>query len=403
VARKVIVHVGAPKTGTSFVQDLLFNSRDRLAELGIGYPADRFDAHFLAALDLMQLTWGGLEREAVGAWDRLASQVRAWPGTAIVSHEILATASRVQVKRALESLDSGDTEIHVVLSARDLVRQIPAEWQENIKHRRTVTYGDFLKHLQDPTRRKGEASWFWGVQEVPDILDRWGATLPRDHVHLVTVPPPGSSHHLLWQRFSRVLGLDPSEFVLEDDVRTNASLGVTEAAVVRRLNEQVAEIVPNHHYRALVREALVHQALSRDRRSARLSVPPDVWTWAEQLSRRWVAELALRGYDVLGDLDELLPVEPLPFVDPDHPDVEEFADAAVRALTAMTVEGARLRDREVELQDDIEELIDKLDAAHSTRIYKAKERLVAKANTSSVAAKGLSVYRRLRGRNSRST
>jgi hypothetical protein len=86
MARTVIVHVGAPKTGTSFVQDLLFNSRERLAERGICYPAERFDAHFLAALDLMQLTWGGLEREAVGAWDRLAAEVRACPGTAIVSH-----------------------------------------------------------------------------------------------------------------------------------------------------------------------------------------------------------------------------------------------------------------------------------------------------------------------------
>ena len=403
MARKVIVHVGAPKTGTSFVQELLFASRPRLEALGIGYPADRFDAHFLAALDLMQLTWGGLEREAGGAWDRLAAQVRAWPDTAIVSHEILATASRAHVARALESLSTGDTEIHVVLTARDLVRQIPAEWQENVKHRRVVRYADFLAHLQDPSRQQGVASWFWGVQEVPDILDRWGSTLPRERVHLVTVPPAGSPSDLLWQRFSQVLGLDPKEFVLEDDVRTNASLGVAEAAVVRCLNERVNGVVPNHHYRAIVREALVHQNLSRDRRSARLSVPPEVWAWAADLSRTWVSELALRGYDVVGDLDDLLPAEHLPYADPDHPDVEELADAAVRALTAVTVEAARLRDREVELQHDIEDLIDKLDAAHATPIYKVKERLVAKASTSRAAARGLALYRRLRGRNSRST
>jgi hypothetical protein len=403
MARKVLVHVGAPKTGTSFVQDLLFSSSERLAGLGISYPADRFDAHFLAALDLMQLTWGGLEREAVGAWDRLAAQVRAWPGTAIVSHEILATASRAHVARALESLSTGDTEIHVVLTARDLVRQIPAEWQENVKHRRMLTYTDFLADLQDPSRQQGVASWFWGVQEVPDILDRWGSTLPRDRVHLVTVPPPGSPHDLLWERFSSVLGLDPAEFTLEDDVRTNASLGVAEAAVVRRLNEQIDGVVPNHHYRAIVREALVHQNLSTDRRSPRLSVPPEVWTWADELSRRWVAELALRGYDVVGDLDDLLPTEPLPYADPDTLDPAELGDAAQRALAAVTVEAARLRDREVELQHDIEDLIAKLDAAHSTPLYKAKERLVAKANSSRAAAAGLAVYRRLRGRNSRST
>jgi hypothetical protein len=402
MARKVIVHVGAPKTGTSFVQDLLFHGGDRLAARDLCYPADRFDAHFLAALDLMQLSWGGLEREAVGAWDRLATAVRAWPGTAIVSHEILATASRAQVARALETLSSGATEIHVVLSARDLVRQIPAEWQENVKHRRTTSYAEFLADLREPSRQRGVAAWFWGVQEVPDVLERWGATLPPDRVHLVTVPPAGSPRELLWQRFSHVLGLDPTEFPL-GDLRTNPSLGVAEVAVVRRLNQEFAVLVPNHHYRAIVREALVHRNLSQDRRSPRLSVPQDVWEWAAELSREWVAVLGERGYDVVGDLGDLLPAPPLPWHDPDDPDLAQFSDAQVRALTALTVEAARLRDREVELQADIEELIEKLDRAHSTPIYKAKERLVAKAGTSRVAAGGLAAYRRLRGRNSRST
>jgi hypothetical protein len=221
-------------------------------------------------------------------------------------------------------------------------------------------------------------------------------------VHLVTVPPSGAPNDLLWKRFSDVLGLDPEEFTL-DDIRVNASLGATEATVVRRLNEQVAEVLPNHHYRALVREALVHQGLSRDRRSARLSVPEDVWAWADELSRAWVAEVVKRGYDVVGDLDDLLPAPPLPFADPDRPDADEFGETALRALTTMTLEAARLRDREVELQEDIAGLIAKLDAAHSTRIYKLKEHVVAQAGTSRVAARALALYRRLRGRNSRST
>ena len=204
--RRVLVHVGAPKTGTSYVQDVLFLNRESLAGQGILYPAERFDEHFLAALDLMELHWGGLETQAVGAWDRLAEQVRGWPGTSIVSHEILATASRQQVRRALDSF--GDAEVHVVLSARDLVRQIPAEWQENVKHRRNVGYRAFLDKITDPSRAGELASWFWGVQEVPDILDRWGSSLPPERVHLVTVPKPGAPRDLLWQRFSAVLGLD---------------------------------------------------------------------------------------------------------------------------------------------------------------------------------------------------
>ena len=59
VTKKVYLHVGTPKTGTSYLQHVLFHNRRRLRSHGISYPADRFDAHFLAALDLMRLPWGG--------------------------------------------------------------------------------------------------------------------------------------------------------------------------------------------------------------------------------------------------------------------------------------------------------------------------------------------------------
>jgi hypothetical protein len=184
VSRRVLLHVGTPKTGTSHLQDVLFRNRDLLRRQGVLYAAERFDAHFLAALDLMQLPWGGLENEAVGAWEALAGEVREFlvePGerTAIISHEILATASRAQVARALASLGYPDIEVHVVLSVRDLVRQIPAEWQENVKHRRELPYGKFLDQVRDPDRKSAIGAWFWGVQEIPDILDRWAADLPN--------------------------------------------------------------------------------------------------------------------------------------------------------------------------------------------------------------------------------
>ena len=89
---------------------MLFRNREVLAAVGIAYPATRHDSHFLAALDLMQLPWGGLQSDAIGAWDDLARQVREHEDTAIISHEILATASRAQIGRALESLVmEGDT------------------------------------------------------------------------------------------------------------------------------------------------------------------------------------------------------------------------------------------------------------------------------------------------------
>ena len=138
----------------------------------------------------MRLPWGGLEAEADRrAGTRSPRTVRRSDGTSIISHEILATASRAQIGRALESLGHGDgTEIHLVLSVRDLVRQIPAEWQENVKHRAALTYGALPRPDPGPAREGRIPTWFWGVQEIPDILDRWGHDLPPEQVHLVTVP-----------------------------------------------------------------------------------------------------------------------------------------------------------------------------------------------------------------------
>lgn len=398
MADRLFLHVGTPKTGTSAFQNALFTQRADLAAHGVLYPADRFDAHFLAALDLMDLPWGGLENEAVGRWDWLAGEINSAGGDVVVSHEIFGRASRIQVERALGSLDA---EVHIVLSARDLARQIPAEWQENIKHRRTISYGDFIAAVRDPERTREIAQWFWGVQELPDILDRWGSTLPAEQVHVVTVPPAGAPYSLLNDRMATAMGIKPGLLETTGD-RANASLGVAESALIRELNKRLQSVLPSRHYRQFVREGLVHQDLSVERESARLSVPADVHAWTIEKGRQWVDELGARGYDVVGDLGELVPGEQQdPFVDPDRPDPAQVERIAVRALAASIQESARLRDVEIELHEIIDDLMSQLDIAHETPVYRAKQRLVGMSRTNRVAALGLRGYRRLRGRNSR--
>jgi hypothetical protein len=325
-----------------------------------------------------------------------------------VSHEILATASPQQVRRAVDSLAVADAELHVVLSARDLVRQIPAEWQENVKHRRTVAYRDFLDKITDPSRQGALASWFWGVQEVPDILVRWGADLPPERVHLVTVPRPGAPRDLLWQRFQRVLGLGgllDEDAVVDARRRANPSLGVNETALIRRVNERVNQgVLVGDDYRDLVRELLAHRTLSQRRRSARLGLPDDVRAWAVDLSEAWVEELAERGYDVVGSLDDLRPdphgTEAL-FVDPDHPDEDAVSEAALDSIVALLSEVARLRESERRLGHELAEALDELERSRGLW-FRVKRRLVRAADDNWVAGLGLAVYRRLRGRSSRS-
>jgi len=403
VSARVLLHVGTPKTGTSHLQDVLFRNRDRLRQHGLLYPADRFDAHFLAALDLMALPWGGLQAEAIGRWDALAEQVRRHDGTAIISHEILATASRSQVGRAMQSLAPDDgTEVHLVLSVRDLVRQIPAEWQENVKHRSTITYEEFLAQLRDPERKGRIATWFWGVQEIPDILDRWGHDIPPEHIHLVTVPPPGGAPDLLWKRFSSVLGLDGIDLELEAE-RANPSLGVPETALVRRINKAVNPVLDPPDYRPLVRELLAHQTLSRRTRTPRLALPPDLHEWARDLGERWSAEVRRRGYDVVGDLADLEPGPPPEhWADPDSPRESQVSGAAVEAIRALLVENARMRAEEERLRRELHEARVALDRSFLRPSYQLREKALRGLRRTAVGRGLHRVYRVARGRSSRS-
>ncbi len=407
MSRKVLLHVGTPKTGTSYLQDVLFRNRDVLADAGITYPASRHDSHFLAALDLMQLPWGGLQSDAIGAWDDLAARVRAAPGTSIISHEILATASRAQIGRALESLGHGaghgsGTEIHLVLSVRDLVRQIPAEWQENVKHRAQLSYGAFLEQIRDPERATRIGSWFWGVQEIPEILDRWGQELPPTHVHLVTVPPPGGAPELLWKRFSQAFGLDGIDLDLEGE-RHNPSLGVPETTLLRRINRKANADLPPADYRPLVRELLAHQTLSRRTGSPRLALPPDLHPWVQELSASWIAEVEARGYDVVGDLGDLVGAPPAAeYADPDRPRERQVASAGVDAITALLLDNARLRREDERLHAELADVRAALERAHATPSYRLRRGLVVRLESSGVGRGLLGIYRRARGRSSRS-
>ncbi len=403
MSSRVLLHVGTPKTGTSYLQDVLFRNRRVLAHAGIRYPADRFDAHFLASLDLMRMPWGGLETEAIGAWDRLAAQVRDHRHTSIISHEILATASRSQVGRALASLGHDDgAEIHIVLSVRDLVRQIPAEWQENVKHRSGIGYRAFLDQIRDTERESRIATWFWGVQEIPDILERWGHDLPPDRIHLVTVPPAGGAPELLWKRFSQVFGLDGLDLDLEPD-RANPSLGAPETALIRRINRAANRDLAPADYRPLVRELLAHQTLSRRRGSPRLGLPPADYAWVHELQQSWVDEVAARGYDVVGDLGELIGPAPTAWADPDEPSEKQVAGAAVDAITALLLENSRLRRVEERLGAEVAETREALERSYLRPTYRLRAKVVRRLQRARLGRGLLRAYRAARGNSSRST
>ena len=176
-----MLHVGLPKSGTTFLQQSLAANREALGDRGVLYPQTADDVMFRAALDVRgnHKAWGRKRREVEGAWDELCLRARRHVGTTVISHELLAAASRHQVDAATTMLKG--LEVHVVVTVRDLARQLVAEWQEGIKHGRRLTFEEFHARVGSghPSGDDSLARHFFAAQDLAEVLDRWGRWLPE--------------------------------------------------------------------------------------------------------------------------------------------------------------------------------------------------------------------------------
>ena len=311
----IYLHVGEPKSGTTFLQETLWGNRDAIARQGLQLPGLHSQEHFRANLDLREVPQAPDDPAGsyAGEWRLLAAQALRAQQRAIISHEQLAGATRRQARDALESL--AGAEVHVVLTVRDFASLLPAEWQETVKHRNVHTWQKWVHRViatqPAPTAAGWDGEkrrWFWQVHDTLDVLRRWSQGIPRDRVHVVTVPPRGSSPTLLWERFASVLGIDPASVDLST-ARQNASLGLAEAELLRRLNRalRAGDPLPDWFYSEHVKERLAHDVLSRRASADRPRLNARQAKWAVQRADSVIASLAESGFHIVGDLEELRP------------------------------------------------------------------------------------------------
>ncbi|MDQ3274949.1 MAG: sulfotransferase family protein [Actinomycetota bacterium] len=342
---RAYLHIGAPKTGTTYLQAVLSANRDALATAGVLYPGRLDAAHFLAAQDLRGLTFAGhTDARVPGAWDRTADRVRRWRGpSAIVSHELLAGCDREAITTAVESLSP--REVHVVFTARDLARQIPAMWQESVKNGRTAALDAYTRRLtRDGTGRVG--AMLEQSLDAARVLSRWSDVVTPERIHVVTVSGTPAPPAQLWTRFCRAAGLDPA--CCDTDVeQRNASMGLAETELVRQLNQRLGDRFDWPTYERLVKQWLAKQVLAARRPSAPSQLPADLRPWVDARSAEITATLSAAGYDVVGSLDDLMPSWD------DHQDRRTSAtpppgdalDASLDAMVALLDEVARLQAR----------------------------------------------------------
>lgn len=345
-SREIYIHVGLPKSGTTYLQDALWASRATLTKNGVLFPGTAPDSQRLAAWDLLGRRLQGVDQPQVpGSWQRLVDSARQWDGDKIViSEEFLVHARPRHIKRM--ERDFAPAKMHVVVTVRDLERTIRSMWQQELAMGRTWTLPEYVAAVRDPAAGPATAGVrFWLRFDLGRILRMWEAVVPAERIRVVVVPPPGAPVGLLAARFSESIGLDTGTLTLPDKP-VNASVGRTEAETLRRLNAALAGRLSDRQY-AFLMEHVIRPAL-RESNGLPIRIPDDDLAWARKRACELADVLNKGSYHVVGDPAELIPPESDP-VDqtPEQVDDAAMAEAALTALGATMEHYAKFRAKRI--------------------------------------------------------
>jgi hypothetical protein len=349
VTRPLFVHLGCSKTGTSSLQVALRRSVEQLAAQGVGQPFVRRSTNereLLGPLGWRAVTAFAHPEDPAGQ-ARIVETLRATPGERLlITCEDLAEATPAVAGRLAELAAAADLELHLVLTVRGWADQLPSEFQQFLKHRMTLGFPAFLEAVRD---RDGEwAERFWRRQDPARVLASWDGVVPAGRTHVVAVPPFRSDPEGVFRMMGEAVGFDPAP-LRRPSRAVNASYGVVEAELWRRVNQELEGQLPHfqHDYGRAIRFPFVRAVLPREA-SARITLPPEHLPWVEEYQEQAIAHLAAGGYVLHGDLGTMRPrpgvAAPLTPVSD-----AELAQAAIVTLSRLAVHDlARLREVEAE-------------------------------------------------------
>ncbi|MDN5892933.1 MAG: hypothetical protein L0H93_02810 [Nocardioides sp.] len=323
--QKLFLHVGLPKSGSTYLQAILAQNRMRLKEHGYLYPWIRNEAMFHAGVEIREAhqSWGMTPEGIDGTWAHLLRRCRYMGGTAIISHEIFAGASPTQIARIAE--DTADFDVSVIVTVRDVARQASAHWQEQVKNGVTDSFGEYSRKLLNAGPFGEGSSLFWNAQDVHATLQRWEGLVPPERLHVVVCPPPGGDPTELWNRFASVIDFDPSLVATDVARSSNASLGAAQVKLLREVITALDDRIPQPHYAHVVKRLFAQTLLSQVK-SPTAVTPEYLRKPLQGLAEGWADVITQRGYPVHGDLAEMVPSTPVPG---DAPDPDDIGGAAM--------------------------------------------------------------------------
>ena len=194
-----ILHIGAPKTGSSALQHFLYLNRELLFEKGIYYPKHGFDingisgGHSGIGASLIE----GDVSKAQSILDRYISDARKKGLTLLVSAESLYS-----FPKQMKSLCSG-LNVEIISFFRDPLESIVSGYNQSVKrHYNTSTLDGYCQKVLGMPNRGASGM----------MLYDWSEQFGKDNLAVLEYKKPSNADSVLEKQLLAQLGVPETEF-----------------------------------------------------------------------------------------------------------------------------------------------------------------------------------------------
>jgi hypothetical protein len=295
-----VIHIGAPKCGSTALQSAFYQNRDALHSEGVTYIGE--SSHWINAAKAVTEVADRIsgKNPPISEWERLLREVRAvTSGTALISSEWFSAAQEGSVQRIVNDLDA--KRLHAVLVIRPLTSTLPSAWQQGLKLGGRQGLSEWLdtilNNTEDPRSKR-----VWLKHRYDRIAQRWVAELGRERVTVVVANE--SDPAFIFTAFGQILGLTQGTLSAPPK-RTNPSLSAFEADVLAELNKIYFERGGTMYaYRSGVLRTFDGYVNSlRDGSIQRSTIPAAALPAVQDLNVAIAGGISKLGCRVIGDLD----------------------------------------------------------------------------------------------------
>jgi hypothetical protein len=304
MTRRVVIHIGPPKTGSTTLQDALRDNRDDLKRAGIRYAGSgtQSSAAAMWATRRKDRTTG--RQVPASAWKQLLKEINdSIESTVVVSSEWFAAATPAQIRTISQELPGA--EYQIVIALRSLDRILPSRWRQNVIEGATYSFTEWLELIFSPNTNP-YGTRFWHQHRHDELVQRWGEVFGQRAITAICVDDADPDR--LLRHMESLIGAEEGALGTRRHVR-NVSLDGVTVEGIRRFNVLAEEygVPPELRYLAVTRGAVpqIEQHVQSDGSTAG-RVPAQYADRCVAESTRIVEGLRASGATILGTLDALI-------------------------------------------------------------------------------------------------